>query len=205
MNVCAMCSTHFTPDKNHPKAKWCSRRCYVKHWTRAKRGTIVPAEKPCTACGKAFLPPIRQPNAASCSKRCGKRLNYLRNRELIKARTKLWAENNRERANTKYREYRKLEPEKAKARSKVGYAIATGKLLRPKNCEACGCLCKPQAHHYAGYDKPLTIKWLCIPCHNNEHDAFAHSKADFHTARMPPDLYKDRTSSSGVTGNLPTS
>ena len=55
------------------------------------------------------------------------------------------------------------------AHSKVKYAIKTGKLLRPRICEVCGCECKPEAHH-VDYDRPLDVVWLCPPCHKKLHN-----------------------------------
>ncbi len=52
---------------------------------------------------------------------------------------------------------------KHRARSKVDYAIRTGRISRPNQCEKCKTTCPPmkdgrasvQAHHCAGYDQPL--------------------------------------------------
>lgn len=55
------------------------------------------------------------------------------------------------------------------AHKKVAYAVRTGKLTRPTECEDCGKECKPQGHHHLGYDKPLEVVWLCQSCHNTRH------------------------------------
>jgi C-5 cytosine-specific DNA methylase len=59
------------------------------------------------------------------------------------------------------------------------YAIATGKLIRPDVCEACGGIGQPykdgrapiQAHH-CDYNKPLDVMWLCKGCHHDWHRRF---------------------------------
>lgn len=55
-----------------------------------------------------------------------------------------------------------LNPEKAKARSKVGNAVRDGKLVR-QPCRVCGAA-KSQAHH-SDYSRPLDVDWLCFKCH----------------------------------------
>lgn len=66
------------------------------------------------------------------------------------------------------------------AHSKIGYAIKSGRLVRPTVCEVCDCdmlklaqlrekydidisnkLC---AHHWRGYNYPLDIWWICHSC-----------------------------------------
>ncbi len=52
-------------------------------------------------------------------------------------------------------------------------AVRYGRITRPKICESCGKKPKRgddgrsgiEAHHHKGYDKPLDVRWLCIPCH----------------------------------------
>jgi len=55
------------------------------------------------------------------------------------------------------------------AHQKVRYAVKTGKLIRPSNCQDCSKKCKPQGHHHLGYDNPLEVVWLCQSCHNIRH------------------------------------
>ncbi len=68
--------------------------------------------------------------------------------------------------------YRKICPEKAKARTAVGNAVARGKLWSAKECEC--VYCGEQArnwHHWAGYEPEhwFDIIPLCQKC-----DSFAH-------------------------------
>ncbi len=55
-------------------------------------------------------------------------------------------------------------PERIQARQRVSGAIRSGKLVRAKTCEMCGCETMTEAHH-ADYSKPLDVTWLCRPCH----------------------------------------
>lgn len=59
-------------------------------------------------------------------------------------------------------------PEKQKARMKVQYAVKTGVLSKPKNCEVCFKKKKVSAHH-EDYKSPLLVLWLCGDCHNLIH------------------------------------
>ncbi len=51
-------------------------------------------------------------------------------------------------------------------------AIASGHVVRPESCEACGRVV-PQGHylqaHHDDYNKPLDVRFLCIPCHKKWH------------------------------------
>lgn len=55
-------------------------------------------------------------------------------------------------------------PEKRKARNAVSWAIYTGKIKKPNNCEICKKESKVEGHH-EDYSKPLNVKWLCFSCH----------------------------------------
>ena len=58
----------------------------------------------------------------------------------------------------------------------VRTAIESGMLRRAEYCARCGARNTPasdgrstiQAHHYAGYDNPLLVEWLCPSCHRAE-------------------------------------
>ncbi len=59
-------------------------------------------------------------------------------------------------------------PLKASARTKLRYAVKTGKMIKPVECESCKQQKPLQAHH-SDYSKPLDVKWLCKSCHWDEH------------------------------------
>ena len=64
--------------------------------------------------------------------------------------------------------YRDRFPQKYSAKNAVSNAIRDGRLHRPSKCNQCGVECKPQGHH-DDYSKPLSVRWLCIRCHNDFH------------------------------------
>lgn len=63
----------------------------------------------------------------------------------------------------------------AEAYSKVKWALTSGRIVRPNQCERCGQ--NPgtgrdgrsllHAHHH-DYSKPLDVEWLCVKCHRKE-------------------------------------
>jgi len=56
------------------------------------------------------------------------------------------------------------------AARRVTVAIASGHLVRPAACERCGRTAKQiEAHHFAGYQHPLTVSWVCRSCHRRAH------------------------------------
>lgn len=61
--------------------------------------------------------------------------------------------------------YRKVHPEKYKARNTLNNALRDGKVFK-KHC-LCGSE-KVQAHH-ADYSKPLEVTWVCFACHRLLH------------------------------------
>lgn len=58
----------------------------------------------------------------------------------------------------------------------VRAALVRGDLVRPDQCSCCGLAPRRgrdgrsliQAHHHAGYDRPLDVQWLCVDCHAKE-------------------------------------
>jgi len=61
----------------------------------------------------------------------------------------------------------------AKAQATLADAVRDGVLERPWGCERCGALPEHrlaiQAHH-TDYRQPLEVEWLCIECHEGEHE-----------------------------------
>jgi hypothetical protein len=71
-------------------------------------------------------------------------------------------------------------PEKAKARLQLQSAVASGRIVKPSDCENCGTrTAKRLLHgHHGSYDKPLSVRWLCVPCHKEAHQPKALSLED---------------------------
>lgn len=67
------------------------------------------------------------------------------------------------------RNYRDKNPIRYKANCAVSNAIRDNRLYRPDHCEKCKSDCKPHGHH-DDYTKPLSVRWLCIKCHNEFHN-----------------------------------
>lgn len=64
--------------------------------------------------------------------------------------------------------YKTEHPDKRAAHHAVSNAVRDGRLIK-QPCEKCGNP-KAQAHH-DDYSKPLDVRWLCIPHHNEHHIA----------------------------------
>ena len=65
-------------------------------------------------------------------------------------------------------EWRNNHPDGVRAQAILNYAIKSGKIIKPKNCEKCTKEKRLCAHH-DDYSKPLKVKWLCSSCHKIEH------------------------------------
>lgn len=59
--------------------------------------------------------------------------------------------------------------ERSNARSRLAYALYTGKAKRPDNCEKCGAAVEHLHAHHFDYSKPLYVVWVCPKCHGLIH------------------------------------
>jgi len=65
--------------------------------------------------------------------------------------------------------YRKQNPDKYRAHNSVNNAIKSGRITKG-DCEKCG---RKDTHgHHDDYNRPLEVRWLCPPCHAEEHPRF---------------------------------
>lgn len=51
------------------------------------------------------------------------------------------------------------------AQSLLRYHIQAGNIVRPEACEECGATNRRIEGAHFDYDKPLRVRWLCVPCH----------------------------------------
>lgn len=59
-------------------------------------------------------------------------------------------------------------PIKQKARGMVNYAVKSGRLNKPAQCEVCLSEGRIEGHHM-DYNRPLDVVWLCTSCHADYH------------------------------------
>jgi len=67
--------------------------------------------------------------------------------------------------------YRSLYPERIYAQRALSYAIRSGLINKPNQCEQCGTECKPQGHH-PDYAKPRNVVFLCPLCYKHVHSNY---------------------------------
>ena len=77
-------------------------------------------------------------------------------------------ERERELNNARCKRYRKVRPERERARGLVNAALKFGRLVRPNRCMMCTQDKRLEAHH-DDYSKPLVVRWLCKQCHESWH------------------------------------
>ena len=137
-----------------------------------------------------MLEPGPEPRSPECGhkvhygkglcKPCYMRTWRLANHDQVSRYNNVWKRTNRDRvlaAESKphrkahRQQYDKLDyetnPVKMKARRLIYSAVRSGRLC-PQPCIRCGHS-KTEAHHYAGYEKPLDIVWLCTTHHVEAH------------------------------------
>jgi ribosomal protein S27AE len=87
---------------------------------------------------------------------------YAANRDAIRAKRR-----EQDRANPRKKD---LTTPKERARSKLRYAVWSGKITKPSVCDDCGSGSNIQGHH-DDYSQPLAVRWLCATCHAAVHAA----------------------------------
>lgn len=73
----------------------------------------------------------------------------------------------RESTNRHAKLYVASHPKARAAHMAVHYALRSGRIARCP-CEVCGTTTRVHAHH-DDYDKPLDVRWLCVPHHADWH------------------------------------
>jgi|SRR5882757_1543755 len=79
-----------------------------------------------------------------------------------------WRAKNRKKVKQFKNNYKARYPLKFIAQQALTWAVSRGKIIRPKACSNCSSKCKPEGHH-PDYSKPLSVIWLCRPCHLELH------------------------------------
>lgn len=128
------------------------------------------AQRVCEGCAASFLVPrnkVAAGRARFCSVSCASRAKALARHAKtpqVGSANPNWR-GGRSRDHLYYKKrFRAKHPEKAAAHDAVFDALRGGRLVRPSVCDQCGVVCRPQGHH-DDYTKPLSVRWLCRPCH----------------------------------------
>lgn len=66
-------------------------------------------------------------------------------------------------------------PERYRAMKAVYLAIKRGEIVRPSACQACGAEGGRIICHHHDYSRPLSVIFVCVPCHNRHHHAGANN------------------------------
>jgi hypothetical protein len=95
------------------------------------------------------------------------------NRAKINKYKREWRKNDRLNNPEKVKEqdirHRELRKDKQIIINKVQWAVESGKIKKPTNCECCQKPSNKLEGHHKDYSKPLDVIWLCPPCHGYTH------------------------------------
>lgn len=123
----------------------------------------------CKVCIRRHVSEWQKKNRKRANKR---KLDWAKgNRERVAETKRRWAAEHPDRVKENGARMRELYPEKVRARNILNDAVRDGLVLKPSACEECGDEPEPrelQGHH-EDYAKPLDVRWLCRPCHVEEH------------------------------------
>ena len=113
----------------------------------------------CPPCGLAVrLQNIQKPASILRCQQCGQDFKPAKlSRKFCSRQCKTLASRGRKKKSV-------TDPKARAAHTAVRAAVRDGRLTRPSGCEQCGQVRKIEAAHH-DYDKPLEVRWLCVPCH----------------------------------------
>jgi hypothetical protein len=76
-------------------------------------------------------------------------------------------------------------PDKRRTHYAVNNAVRDGRLIKPSCCEDCGGGERRIEGHHDDYGQPLSVRWLCKPCHGSAHRALNEAmRAAVHPMRI---------------------
>ncbi len=101
--------------------------------------------------------------------RASDRRRYYRDPAKRKAAQARYREQNAERMNALRTRDAARNPERRRVYKIVQRALASGRLIRPVDCQECGAEDVAVHAHHNDYAKPLEVEWLCVDCHGRRH------------------------------------
>lgn len=129
----------------------------------------------CKACIKARVRKHRDDNLVRIQEYDRSRPNHAERNEDNKKRWKGKLQTNspewREKERLRCSNYRGKFPEKSKAQTALGNAVRDSRIIKPCQCSRCPETEDIQGHHWSYLeDHWLDVEWLCVRCHNDEHN-----------------------------------
>ncbi len=108
-----------------------------------------------------------QDSCRSCSKDYMKTYRENNKKKMQECKSN-WYQNNKEHASNYRQTWRKNNRLAHKSHNAVTYALQTGVIEPPENCQKCNKKEALDAHH-EDYKKPLEVIWVCKRCHARIH------------------------------------
>jgi ferredoxin len=134
---------------------------------RRQRWTIPRTCEQCRAAFEALPKRVNAGEARFCSRRCASNANKGAKRPgsgLSGVLNPAYKHGLSGQAVRYVKQWKAQNPEKFHVHRLVRKAVQKGLIVRPDQCQECGRLCKPDAHH-DDYSRPYAIWWLCRRCH----------------------------------------
>lgn len=156
--ICVRCGEPFVRNPKFSRSQWentshCSRLCGTRDQERPDRRNV------CPDCGLLRL--LVRGRCKSCHS-AWMLQNDLEFRERRRSYARRWRAANP----NYYNERAKRERQKVNARTLVGQAVRSGRLI-PGPCGTCGVV--PTEAHHDDYSQPLIVRWLCTTHHAEHH------------------------------------
>lgn len=148
-----------------PGERFCSRECGSRYWAKRKAERQAATCVKCGADFQALKDAVRKGAGIYCSTACCA-AHATETGKFAGANNPRWL-GGVSTDNMRYRR-RQIErhPVEEAARRAVSREVRAGRMTRGP-CEACGAE-RAQGHH-DDYSKPLDVRWLCRPCHDEHH------------------------------------
>lgn len=137
---------------------------------------FYPRDKTCKECRKAMVRANREKNVEHYREFDRQRANLPHR---VHARQQYaGTEQGKARLNAGKRAYLERNPEKHAAHVTLLNAVRDRRVWKSPCCTAPGCFSDEGLHgHHTHYDNPLSVVWLCTPCHSELHREFNRKHA----------------------------
>jgi hypothetical protein len=125
----------------------------------------------CKSCKNLYSKQCKSTHKAEIAE-CN-RLYKVTHRPELAAKSRRWRAANPAANAASHQRWYNEHPGAKQAQRALKHAIQAGRILKPLSCEICGSPSEIlQGHHHLGYDHPLTVQWVCPPCHGTTFSSY---------------------------------